>query len=337
MKFKFFTVIAAAVFICGGIFTACQSEPEEEKDPLKDISYGDSPQQTLDIYLPVCTADERSETCVVFLHGGFYVAGDKAGYPVFLKNYSYENGLAFASVNYRTLPYALTGGDINIDEMLEDVDSAMPAIRQAAAENGTDITKAIIAGHSAGAHLALLYAYKPGNKPLTIAAVLSLAGPADFSDDEVDGSYKGWTSMTAYDTLAENYDFNDGREVLSRLVSMLTGEDISITQDDFTKQADWETKIKNIVMPISPIHYITEGNAVPPTILVHAEDDNTVPYNDSVRLYEKLGKTSNSGDHKFIPATGGHGLGAETGLGLTAIDFTGDWVETVKTELGKYK
>jgi acetyl esterase/lipase len=81
--------------------------------------------------------------------------------------------------------------------MLSDINDALLKIQNTAKENGIAIKYFILAGHSSGEHLALLYAYKylqenNSSGAIKIASCASLAGPVDYTDDF------GWSSMAMY-------------------------------------------------------------------------------------------------------------------------------------------
>lgn len=145
----------------------------------------------------------------------------------------------------------------------------------------------ILIGHSAGGQIALLYGYK---FPEKIKLIVSLAGPADFTDDI------GWTSMSMWGD-----DIESRLIFLSSMGSKLTGYPINLTQQDYTNQNNYN-EFKKHIMNISPITYVSDKNIVPPTLIVHAKNDDQVPYSNAVRLNSALDNTSVS--HKLITPTG---------------------------------
>jgi acetyl esterase/lipase len=167
-----------------------------------------------------------------------------------------------------------------------------------------NINDFILVGHSAGAHIGLLYGYKyfqeNNNRPIKIAACVSLSGPTDYTDDI------GWSSMTYYGTTME-----ERLSVLSRMGTELIGHEIELTQHDWTNQNNW-FEYESYVNEISPIMYINKTDKIPPTLLVHGTNDIIVPYSNSERLNMALDNTSI--EHKLITVTGSgdnHMLGGE--------------------------
>ena len=81
-------------------------------------------------------------------------------------------------MNYR---YANVSDQITYVEMLEDIDKAIEFIVSKSDEYVFSPTEITLFGHSAGAHLALLYAYRD-NKLNRVSKVVSAAGATDFTD-----------------------------------------------------------------------------------------------------------------------------------------------------------
>ena len=137
----------------------------------RDLAYGDHPRQRLDVYAP---PDATNAPVVVFVHGGSWATGDKAGYS--------WAGRALASRGYLTIVpnYRLVPDGI-YPAMAEDAAAAIAWAHANAARLGGDPKRLAVAGHSAGAYNALMAAYAAefGVSGL-VRAVVSLAGPADF-------------------------------------------------------------------------------------------------------------------------------------------------------------
>ncbi|HEX4149303.1 MAG TPA: alpha/beta hydrolase [Pirellulales bacterium] len=124
--------------------SAAAAEPKV----LRDQAYADSkdPRQRLDVYAP---AEGQKHPIVVWIHGGGWRQGDKAG--VQRKPHAFtERGFVIASINYRLAP------DATLKEMTGDVAQAVRWIHDHAADFGGDPDAIFVMGHSAGAHLAAL-------------------------------------------------------------------------------------------------------------------------------------------------------------------------------------
>lgn len=139
---------------------------------IKDVPYGSHPRQKIDIYLPDPT--NFNHKIVLLIHGGGWVMGDKQDFYLeasFLGN----RGFAVSSMNYR---YAGNNTGIHYQQLMQDVNAAILCILSRAGEYDYDSSTIVLAGGSAGAHMAMLYAY--GYDSLKrVKAVISMAGPAD--------------------------------------------------------------------------------------------------------------------------------------------------------------
>ncbi|MBE0679820.1 MAG: alpha/beta hydrolase, partial [Bacteroidales bacterium] len=96
------TLIMSAGLILTVILSSCNKEPAaSEEQIIKDVSYGESVQQKMDIYLP----DDRSRAStktVVFIHGGGWVEGDKSEMNPYVDTLrKLMPGYAVVNMNYR--------------------------------------------------------------------------------------------------------------------------------------------------------------------------------------------------------------------------------------------
>lgn len=102
--------------------------------------------QSLDVYSP---ASGKDHPVMVWIHGGGWKAGDKAGLqkkPQALV----DKGFVLVSINYRFLPA------VSLKDMMGDIAKAIRWVHEHAVEHRGNPNSLIIMGHSAGAHLAAL-------------------------------------------------------------------------------------------------------------------------------------------------------------------------------------
>ena len=140
-----------------------------------NVAYGADPKQVMDIYLPEGRS-LLSTKVMVLLHGGSWSGGDKnsfKGYVDSLKNHLTD--YAFVNVNYRLA--SSTRNKFPAQE--NDVRAAMSFIFNRSGEYNIS-QNVVLLGASAGAHLALLQAYKYSD-PVKVKAVISFFGPSDFN------------------------------------------------------------------------------------------------------------------------------------------------------------
>lgn len=130
------------------IFARWRDESQAIRDGLRwraDLRFGPAPAETLDLY-PAATHDAP---LLVFIHGGYWRALDKRDFsflaPAFLRA-----GIAVAMPNYGLAP------DTSIDDMVRQMLRALTWLYRAAPRIGIDARRIVVAGHSAGAHLAAM-------------------------------------------------------------------------------------------------------------------------------------------------------------------------------------
>jgi acetyl esterase/lipase len=142
----------------------------------KDVPYVDraAEKQTLDLYAP---RDAKNAPIIVYVHGGEWAKGDKADVSSKPKFFN-ENGVVFASVNYR-----LSGTDKH-PAQVNDVAAAVKWLKDHAAEFGGDPSRVVLMGHSAGCHIVSMVGLDPrplatvGLKPTDLAGVVAWSGGA---------------------------------------------------------------------------------------------------------------------------------------------------------------
>ena len=213
---------------------------------IPDVQYGDADNhyQLLDAYLP----DDRNSNSkvIVYIHGGSWVQGDKAEFPKpLIEELVGKQKYALASLNYRLVK----DGKNTFPTQIEDIQKALAFISANAAEYKYDGNSFALIGASAGAHLAMLYAY--GYDSLKqVKAVVDIFGPTDLSDESVR---------------------KPGSESNDIIINFLGTPD---TAAKIVKQA-------------SPYFHLSQKTGVP-TILFHGTADELVPVGQSEKLYKKL-------------------------------------------------
>ena len=145
---------------------------------LMNVAYGTDPGQKMDVYLP----EGRTENTkvVVLIHGGFWVAGDKAdmtaAVPVILQNFP---DYAIVNINYRLADW----GSPAYPKQIEDIQKVLQYLENSDYVLSNDYA---FIGVSAGAHLSMLYAYKYDTEH-NVKGVADIVGPADFTDPAYSG------------------------------------------------------------------------------------------------------------------------------------------------------
>jgi acetyl esterase/lipase len=178
MKYLYYLAFGLVLFISSCKKNDIASVPQESKNDslpavnFKDVSYGESAEQKLDVYLPALRNDRTR--MVIIIHGGGWNSGDKADFNSYVTEFQNRlPGYAFANINYRLVTE--TGNYFPTQET--DIKSAIEFLINKAADYNIS-RNFIFLGVSAGAHLALLQGYKH-NDVLQPKGIVSFFGPVD--------------------------------------------------------------------------------------------------------------------------------------------------------------
>ncbi|MDR2111207.1 MAG: alpha/beta hydrolase [Spirochaetaceae bacterium] len=247
----------------------------------RDLRYGPYERNLVDISIPDSAAPRG---VILFIHGGIWMFGDKSNCPVFLD--TFRDTFMVASISHRYIDETT-----HIEELVQDVSAAVEYINKFSAQNNLDPGKLIIMGHSSGAHLSMLYAYRyHETSPIPVAFCVNMAGPADLSD------------------IAFLYNFEKMRllKLFYQIAEKATGH--HIVDGDITSEGYSEAS-GEILSAISPITFVTDKS--PPTIIAHDAADALVPYANSAALNSVF--NAYGVDHYFIALHSGigHFLGAK--------------------------
>ncbi|MCW8306372.1 alpha/beta hydrolase [Acidiphilium sp. PA] len=143
----------------------------------RDVVYGPNPYHRLDIYRP---ARQRGPLpVVVFFYGGSWQSGARAEYR-FVGAALARRGLIVVVPDYRLYP------DVRYPDFIHDAAQATAWVLGEIAAYGGNPEAVFVAGHSAGAYLAMMLALAPvylaGAKSdrRLLAGAIGLAGPYDF-------------------------------------------------------------------------------------------------------------------------------------------------------------
>lgn len=188
MSFKWLAFLLPGFLLWAGCSKSGNEDdtPATEQQVTTNIAYGAHPQQQMDVYLP---ANRTAQTpLVIFLHGGGFVAGDKNDTKKMAEFFT-AKGYAVVNANYRLVdatgleqsPVLHQPSSIKISDQLADIKALVNKIATLAPGWGISTGNWILAGHSAGATLALLYAHGDANSDGRIRAALNFAGATTFA------------------------------------------------------------------------------------------------------------------------------------------------------------
>lgn len=141
------------------------------------LPYGADPRQVLDVYRPQPV--RANAPVIVFFYGGSWQGGSRESY-LFVGEALAAQGFVVIIPDYRVYPQVMFPG------FVEDGARAVRWSLDHAAEYGGDTRRVFVAGHSAGAHIAMLlaldrhYLADAGVDASRLAGVIGMAGPYDF-------------------------------------------------------------------------------------------------------------------------------------------------------------
>ncbi|MFG2890506.1 alpha/beta hydrolase family protein [Streptomyces sp. NPDC048248] len=141
--------------------------------PDRTVAYGPHPDQIVDFYAPPSAAvTPRAARCgtVVLLHGGFWRAAYDRRHLSPLAAELARQGLLVALAEYRRV-----GAGGGAPRTFEDVAAAIGTVAAEAGPGAADTGGPVLVGHSAGGHLALLAAARPGVRVGRVIAVSPVA------------------------------------------------------------------------------------------------------------------------------------------------------------------
>lgn len=166
-----------------GFFASCNSDSDPIPDgPMvaRDIlneAYGTESKQVLDVFLPAGRSTETTPL-LIYIHGGGWIEGSKEEFLQFREaiRISFPQ-YAFVAINYRLFDF-----NTNVNRFPTQENDVIQAINYIKSKtNDWDVSdQLILAGASAGGHLALLHSYK--HQPIgNIKAVIAFFPPTDLA------------------------------------------------------------------------------------------------------------------------------------------------------------
>lgn len=237
------------------LLNLCSAETGKK---IKDIKFTKKNEHDLklDLYLPEKT--EKS-ALVVWIHGGGWQKGSKKDCKL---NWLTEHGYSVASISYRLSQVA------KFPAQLHDCKGAIRWLRANSSKYGFETNDIIVAGSSAGGHLAALVGTTSGNErlegevggnltqPSSVSAIIDYYGPTDF-------------------ILRSKTQPSRANEVGSVVYNLLGGG------------ADKKVGLAKLA---SAAHHVTKDD--PPLLIFHGDKDNTVLIDQSeaiIKAYKSKG------------------------------------------------
>lgn len=245
---------------------------------LKNVKYGNAPedQNRFDAYLPKDM--QPNAKVIVYIHGGGWTKGDKSEFPrQLVEELVGKRGYIVVTMNYRLVK----DGNNRFPAQIEDVKRLLKLLTENAGRYGYNGNEFALMGGSAGAHLAMLYAYGYDEKK-QVKTVIDLWGPTDFTDKSVRP---------------------DGSDADNIVINFLGEKDENAP----------------IAKDASPLLRLNKETAVP-TIIFHGAKDELVKPGQARRLYEKLQELNVPAQLEIYPEEK-HGVGPAAAVDVFAKTF----------------
>lgn len=140
------------------------------------LKYGERPDECIDIFTP---SDKGKAPFVAFYHGGWWKANNRVS-RAFLATEYLKRGYGFVSIGYPLAP------EHTIQTITESAQNALSWLYRNAGSYGLDNDRIVLAGNSAGGHLATMVGaesslQKAGVPASSILGIASLSGLYDLS------------------------------------------------------------------------------------------------------------------------------------------------------------
>jgi acetyl esterase/lipase len=232
-----------------------------------DVVYGVQNNYPLKLDLWTNNSAKSPVPTLIYIHGGGWIYGDRTGTLPFLLPY-FERGWNIVNVEYRMAPVSLAPAAV------EDCRCALRWVIRNAKRYNLDATRIVVSGHSAGGHLSLTTAL------LDPSAGLDVECPGD--------------EILKVAVVVNWYGISDVADVLA-----------GPNKKNYAEE--WFGSIANrdeIAKKTSPINFVSKNS--PPVISIHGDQDDVVPYGNSVRLHKALDAAGVPNELVTIRG-GGHG------------------------------
>ena len=218
---------------------------------VRDIEYALAGEQSLKLDLHIPRGKLRPPL-IVWVHGGAWRSGSKNSMPL---GNLVEDGYAVASVDYRLSTQA------KFPAQIHDLKAALRFLRGHSGQWSVPSKKIVIAGDSAGAHLAALVGVSNGNAELegTVGS-----DPAESSDVQGIISFYGAANLTTI----LNQSTPHGLKVRVPALDLLLGGS--------------PEELPALARLASPVFHVDRHD--PPLLLLHGDQDPQMPINQSHEL-----------------------------------------------------
>lgn len=251
-----------------------------------------------DVYLPASgSASRGAPPVVLFFHGGALISGSRKYLPGYQARRLNAAGLTVVSFDYRLAP------ETKLAAIITDVqDAILWAMGSGAAMFGFNPHRIAMMGSSAGGYLSLM----TGTLKVKPKAIVSFYGYGDILGE-------WYTAPSAFYCQRPIISKEEAENTVGRQ-ERSTGGNRRYTYYFYCRQRGiWPEMVsgyhpqtdREALLRFCPIHNITQD--YPPTLLLHGDLDNDVPYDQSAKMSTALalGGVEN---HLITVRGAGHGF-----------------------------
>jgi acetyl esterase/lipase len=225
-------------------------EPIDKAPTHQDLEYArvEHKPLLLDLYLPKW----KPTVSVIWVHGGAWRAGSKKDVPVLRWC---DQGMAIASVDYRLSPEAPFPAQIH------DIKAAIRWLREHSSRYQIDPNRIVVAGSSAGGHLAALVGVSN-----TVRELEGTVGPNAGASSDVQAIVSFFGASNLQTILSQSTPF--GLNMRVPALELLLGG-----------KPDQKPELAKLASPVSHV-----DDRDPPIWLIHGDQDPQMPINQSHEL-----------------------------------------------------
>lgn len=261
----------------------------------RDVAYGASPRQILDIHLPESLEDATIPPLFVWIHGGGWRGGSYSSVPAPVLALL-QRGVAVASIEYQL-------SDTAFPTTISDTREAVRWLQASGDTYGYDGERLAVGGSSAGGHLAAMLGVAadveeldllPGLAQPRVAVVIDFFGPSELLEMDGDAAANGCGEG------ALCHDCEGSPEAL-----LVDCESTLSTCADAAVLA-------------SPVTHVSADDS--PFVILHGDDDCTVATPQGVRLHDAL-VAAGVESTLYITEGAGHAVGDVGDAGAWALVY----------------
>jgi acetyl esterase/lipase len=256
---RLIVIASHGLLLLAALFCASTSTAGDVTRVVKDVQYASVDQRALrlDLHLP---SGKTRAPLIVWIHGGAWRSGSKNDVPV---RKLVAEGYPIASVDYRLSTEA------RFPAQIHDIKAAIRFLRAHASEWQLSAKKIVIAGDSAGAHLAALVGVSNENRELEGAI-----GDNPRASSSVQGIISFYGAANLQTILKQSTPH--GLSVRVPALDLLLGEQ--------------PEQVPDLAKLASPVFHVDKHD--PPLLLLHGDQDPQMPINQSHELcgaYQRVG------------------------------------------------